>query len=154
MIRSGDWQWQIYKGNKALQLAIGWITKIYPGWLNAHWYQTALGNRMYLGSEWHQQVDRECSKASNKNLPHPMLGNIPTLFSLLFFFTKSTFLSTSGKDLQGKKTMLRSEMLINIRCKHQLLCLDRSGSQVRLFTSPQGPLETPTLQSSLGRPAK
>ena len=109
---------------------------------------------MYLGSGWHQQVDRECSKASNKNLPHPMLGNIPTLFSLLFFFTKSTFLSTSGKDLQGKKTMLRSEMLINIRCKHQLLCLDRSGSQVRLFTSPQGPLETPTLQSSLGRPAK
>ena len=28
-----------------------------------------------------------------------------------------------------------SEMLINIRCKHQLLCLDRSGSQVRFFVS-------------------
>jgi len=51
-----------------------------------------------------------------------------------------------------KKTMRRSEMLINNRCKHQLLCLDRSGSQVRLFTSPQGPLETPTLQSSPGTP--
>ena len=56
---------------------------------------------------------------------------------------------------QGKKTMRRrSEMLINIKCKHQLLCLDRSWSQVRFFIFQPGPLGTPTRQSSLDMPGE
>ena len=54
-----------------------------------------------------------------------------------------------------KKTMRRrSEMLINIKCKHQLLCLDRSWSQVRFFIFQPGPLGTPTQQSSLDMPGE
>ena len=48
----------------------------------------------------------------------------------------------------------RSEMLINSKCKHQLLCLDRSWSQVRFFIFQPGPLGTPTQQSSLDMPAE
>ena len=142
---------QIYRGNKTLPLALGKINRILLNpdriWLGIV-YQ-------YLGSKWHQQVDRKCSKASNENLPHQQLrvraSNYPYNPALHFFSLTS---AKCHPISVVKKTMRRSEMLINNRWKHQLSCLDRSGSQVQLFTSPQGPPVIPIQQSSPGRPGK
>ena len=46
--------WQIYEDNKALQLAIGWITKIMG---DCSVITPDKTGALYLGSKWHQKVD-------------------------------------------------------------------------------------------------
>ena len=138
-------EWQIYRVNKALPFS-NWLDHQDPGWLLKCSDQTALGNRSVV--PWKQEASTGRQRVQQSHQWKP-----PSSTAWQYLWAKPQCHQLLPRISKVKKTMRRSEMLINNRCKHQLLCLDRSGSQVRLFTSPQGPLETPTLQSSPGTPA-
>ena len=138
-------EWQIYRVNKALPFS-NWLDHQDPGWLLKCSDQTALGNRSIV--PWKQEASTGRQRVQQSHQWKP-----PSSTAWQYLWAKPQCHQLLPRISKVKKTMRRSEMLINNRCKHQLLCLDRSGSQVRLFTSPQGPLVTPTLQSSPGTPA-